>query len=202
MTDDNQAYSLKFARIGQDVMVYGRAKIATPEVISIGDSVEIDDFVFLAGGKKTTIGSFVHIAPFAAIAGGGELVIEDFAGVSGGTRIYTGDEHYLGDCLTGPTVPAPYRIPIRSFVHIGKHAIIGANSTILQGVTIGEGAVVGAHSLVRKDCKPWTVNVGSPVREVKVRPKERMMELEDQLRRELYDVNGRYIPRSKRGISC
>jgi galactoside O-acetyltransferase len=184
--------------MGQDVMIWPMAKIVAPEVISLGDSVIIDDFVFLMGGAKTTIGSFVHIASFASITGGGEFVMEDFAGVSSGTRVFTGDEDYLGGCLTGPTVPLPYRVPIRSFVRIGKHAIVGANAVILPGVIIGEGAVVGANSLVKRDCKPWTVYVGSPARELRSRPRKKIMELEEQLREELYDAKNNYIPKHKR----
>lgn len=194
----NQAYTLKFACVGQDVVIWPLAKIVSPGVISIGNSVIIDDFVFVMGGKRTVIGSFVHIASFVSITGGGEFIIEDFAGVSSGTRIFTGDDDYLGGSLTGPTVPCPYRVPVRSFVHIKKHAIIGANTVILRGVTIGEGAAVGAKSLVTRDCDPWTIYVGSPAKPLRPRPRERMLELEAQLRRELYDVNGRYIPKHKR----
>jgi galactoside O-acetyltransferase len=79
-----------------------------------------------------------------------------------------------------------------------KHSIVGANAVILPGVVIGEGAVVGANSLVTKDCKPWTVYVGSPARELKCRPRERILELESQLRKNLYDANGVYVPKAQR----
>ena len=196
--DSNQAYQLSLARVGDDVFIWPQAKIVGSEVISIGDSVIIDDFVFIMGGIKTTIGSFVHIASFVSILGGGEFVMEDFAGISSGSRVYTGNDDYLGGCLTGPTVPFPYRVPIRSSVHIRKHAIVGANTVILPGVEIGEGAAVGAGSVITKDCKPWTIYVGSPARAVRPRPKERMLALEERLRCELYDDNGKYIPKRSR----
>jgi galactoside O-acetyltransferase len=179
-------------------MVWPEAKIVAPEVISIGDSVIIDDFVLMMGGAKTTIGSFVHIASFVSILGGGEFVIEDFAGISSGTRVYTGNDDYLGGCLTGPTVPFPYRVPIRSSVHVGKHAIIGANTVILPGVVIGEGVAIGAGSVVTRDCEPWMIYVGSPARALRPRPKEKILALEAQLRRELYDEAGEYIPKHNR----
>jgi acetyltransferase-like isoleucine patch superfamily enzyme len=194
----NQAYSLGFLSIGQDVVVWPQAKIVLPENISLGDSVIIDDFVLLMGGRKTTIGSFVHLASFVSVVGGGEFVIEDFAGISSGGRVYTGNDDYLGECLTGPTVPFPYRVPTRSFVHIKKHAIIGANAVILPGLVVGEGAAIGAGAVVTKDCEPWMIYVGSPARVLRSRPKERMLHLEAQLRRELYDERGRYKPRPSR----
>lgn len=194
----NQAYDLLFKRIGADVVIWPMAKIVTPEVISIGNSVIIDDFVFLMGGAKTIIGDFIHIASFTSITGGGEFIMEDFAGLSGGVHIYTGNEDYSGGCLTNPAVPAPYRVPARSFVRIEKHAIIGANSVVLPGVVIGEGAVVGANSLVTKSCDPWTINVGSPSKPIKMRPKEIILNLEGILRKEIFDVAGHYIPRDQR----
>jgi acetyltransferase-like isoleucine patch superfamily enzyme len=194
----NQAYTHEFSRIGEDVTIWPLAKIVSPETIAIGDSVIIDDFVFLMGGQKTTMGSFIHIASFASLAGGGELILEDFAGISSGTRVYTGNDDYVGGSLTGPTVPFPFRVPIRSFVHIRKHAIIGANSVILPGVTIGEGASIGALSFVSRDCEPWTIYAGCPAKPLRARPRERVLELEQRLREELYTRDGIYIPKNAR----
>jgi len=113
-------------------------------------------------------------------------------------RIFTGNEDYSGGCLTNPTVPAPYRTASRSFVHIEKHAIIGANTVILPGVRIGEGAAIGANSLVTRDCQPWSVYFGSPVRKLRARKQDRIRDLEAQLRGELYDSDGQYIPQHRR----
>jgi galactoside O-acetyltransferase len=195
---DDLAASLKFARIGKDVMIWPQAKVVSPETIMLGDSIIIDDFAFIMGGKKSVIGSFVHIASFASILGGGELIMEDFAGLSSGGRIYTGNDDYLGGSLTGPTVPYPYRMVTRSFVHIKKHVIVGANSVILPGVTIGEGAAIGANSLITKDCQPWTIYFGSPARAIKPRRREKILELESQLRAAFYDDMGMYIPKRNR----
>jgi galactoside O-acetyltransferase len=194
----NRAYQLNFNKIGQDVTIWESAKIINAEKIDIGDSVIIDDFVLLMGGQKTSLGNFVHIASFTSVTGGGEFIMEDFSGLSGGVRIYTGNEDYLGSCLTNPTVPYPYRNPIRSFIHIKRHAIIGANTVVLPGVVIGEGAAIGANSLVTKDCKPWTIYFGSPAKPIKKRPFEKIMKLEVQLRQDLYDRHGNYIPKRDR----
>ncbi len=196
----NQINKLRFRSIGKDVTIWPMAKIVAPETISIGNSVIIDDYAFLIGGQKTTIGDFVHIASFTSITGGGEFSMDSFSGLSGGVRIYTGNEDYSGECLTNPTVPFPYRLPIRSFVHIKKHSIIGANAVILPGVTIGEGAVVGANSLVKKDCKPWIIYAGNPAKELRSRPSQRIQELETRLRKDLYDDNGNYIALKQRHL--
>ncbi|KFZ41411.1 MULTISPECIES: DapH/DapD/GlmU-related protein [Thermoactinomyces] len=65
------------------------------------------------------------------------------------THEYLIDEYRLGD------------------VYIGDHVMIGANSTILPGVTIGDRAVVGAGSVVTKDVPPGTFVAGNPVRVIK-----------------------------------
>jgi acetyltransferase-like isoleucine patch superfamily enzyme len=188
-----------FRSVGQDVTVWPMARIVGRGAISIGDSVIVDDFAFVVGGSRTDIGSFIHIASFVSITGGGEFVMEDFSGISSGSRVYTGNEDYLGGCLTNPTVPAPYRVARRSFVRVGRHAIVGANSVILPGVTLGEGCVVGAGSLVNRDCEPWTVYVGSPARPLKARRRDRIEELEQEFRRVAYGPGGRYVPNSQRG---
>ena len=47
-----------------------------------------------------------------------------------------------------------------------KGASIGANATILPGITIGEGAMVGAGSVVVKNVPANTTVVGNPAREI------------------------------------
>ena len=194
----NQAYKLDFARIGLDVRIWPSAKVVFPETISIGDSVVIDDFTFLVGGARTEIGSFVHLASFTSITGGGEFFMEDFCGCSAGCRITTGSEDFLGGSLTNPAVPAPYRQPERSFVRLERHALLGTDVAVMPGVTIGEGASIGAKSLILEDCEPWTVYAGTPARPLRSRPKQRILELEKQLREDLYDANGAYIPLERR----
>ena len=49
-------------------------------------------------------------------------------------------------------------------VEIGRDVMIGANCTILPGVTVGDGAVVAAHSLVNRDVPPGAFVGGVPAR--------------------------------------
>lgn len=51
-------------------------------------------------------------------------------------------------------------------VHIGNHVFIGANTTILPGVTIGDYAVIGAGSIVTHDIPARTVAAGVPAKEI------------------------------------
>ncbi|CAM3703028.1 acyltransferase [Marinicrinis lubricantis] len=48
-------------------------------------------------------------------------------------------------------------------VRIGSHVMIGANTTILAGVTIGDHAVISAGSVVNRDIPPYTFAAGNPI---------------------------------------
>ena len=194
---DNLAKRLPLRACGEDVQIYPRAHVVSPETISIGDSVIIDDFVFLVGGVETRIGSFVHLASFSSYLGRGSLVIEDFVSVSSGARIYTGIDDFSGESLVGPGVPEPWRQPARTFARIGKFAVVGANAVVFPGVTLGEGCAVGALSLVNRDCEPWTIYGGVPARPIQARRKDRILELEADLRKHVYQ-GGRYVPGARR----
>lgn len=52
-------------------------------------------------------------------------------------------------------------------VTINNNAWIGANATILPGVTVGENAVIGAGSVVTKDVPANTVVAGNPARVIR-----------------------------------
>ncbi|MGA9173452.1 MAG: acyltransferase [Thermoactinomyces sp.] len=53
-------------------------------------------------------------------------------------------------------------------VKIGDHVMIGANTTVLPGVTIGDHAVIGAGSVVTKDVPPHAFAAGNPIRVIRV----------------------------------
>ena len=59
-----------------------------------------------------------------------------------------------GDLTPGPIV-------------IGRKAWLGANVTVVPGVTIGEGAIVAAGAVVTKDVAPMTVVGGVPARKIR-----------------------------------
>lgn len=75
------------------------------------------------------------------------------------------------DVFCGPSCVFTNVINPRSFVerkqeykptHICKGVSIGANATIVCGVTLGEFAFIGAGAVVTKDVKPYALMVGVP----------------------------------------
>jgi len=143
------------------VKTFEFTKIIGVEQITFGHDVIIDDFVFIYATAPIQIGNYVHIAMFASISGGAEVTVGDFVAISQGCRILTGTDDFLNWGFGNSTIPAQYRNTTRKPIHIGRFAVIGANSVILPGVTIGEGATVGANSVVTRDLEPWTVYIGN-----------------------------------------
>ncbi|MHA2287931.1 MAG: acyltransferase [Promethearchaeota archaeon] len=161
----------EFKKIGKNVKIYENAKIIKPEVIEVGDFSEIDDFAFVYGGEGIKIGRYVHISRFVSIIGGGELFLGDYTVLADGSRILTGTDSYKGGARMSTCLPLSQRNLIVSAVRIEKDAFVGTNAIVHPGVTIGEGAIIGSNSLVLNDVKPWTINVGSPCKVIKKRPK-------------------------------
>jgi len=161
----------QFKKLGENVKIYENAKIIKPEVIEIGDGSQIDDFTFIYGGKGIVIGSYVHIASFVSIIGGGNFFIGDYGAIAAGARIVTGTNTYEGGYHMSAAAPIEQQNLKISHVRIEKDGFIGTNSIVHPGVTIGEGAIIGSNSLVLKNIKPWTINVGSPTRVIGKRPK-------------------------------
>jgi acetyltransferase-like isoleucine patch superfamily enzyme len=52
-------------------------------------------------------------------------------------------------------------------VRIGSHVMVGANTTILPGVTIGDYAIIGAGSVVHKDVAPYSFVAGNPLQVIR-----------------------------------
>lgn len=165
--------------------IFELAKIINRDNLSIGLYSQIDDYVFLNAGIGSVLGRFVHIASFTSVIGGGKFSMGDFSGLSAGCRIITASDDFSGEALTNPTVPSNYTNVKISEVRIGKHAIIGTNAIVFPGVDIGEGAAVGAGCIVRKSLNPWTVYAGYNCKPLKERNRNKILELEQKLLKEL-----------------
>lgn len=164
--------------LGKNTIIHEYCKIAKPEVVEIGNSCKIDDFVFIFGGEGVKIGNNVHIASHSVIGGGGKLKMGNNVGVSWGVKFATGTNH--DKFQKHMTAGAP--LEEQGFYHgeiiIEDDVIIFANSVIVakenEPLIIGEGAVIGALSFVNKNVEPWTVNAGVPCR--KIRNREPLLE--------------------------
>lgn len=143
------------------VKTFELSKIIGIENIDFGEYVIIDDFTLIYAKDKIKIGNYVHIASFSSITGGAAVTLEDFSAISQGCRILTATDDFKSFGFGNSTINNKYRNIEQAPIHIGKFAVIGANSVILPGVTIGEGATVGANSVVTRDLGPWGVYIGN-----------------------------------------
>jgi len=164
---------------GKDVRISRYAQFYSPENISMGDNVRIDDFCILSG--KIELGSYIHIAASCLLFGGNDgIVMEDYTGISSRSAVYAESDDYSGNCFTNPMLPKAFRHIIGGGVIIRKHAIIGTGCSIMPGVIVGEGCAIGSMSLVNKSQDDWGICVGVPCKRIKERSKK-LLELEKNL---------------------
>ncbi|MBO4732115.1 MAG: N-acetyltransferase [Spirochaetaceae bacterium] len=138
-------------------------------------------------GKDTNIWQFCVVLPEARIGDNcnicanvfieNDVVIGNNVTVKCGVQLWDGltveDGVFIGPnvTLTNDLFPRSKQYPQKfEKTIIKKGASIGANSTILAGITIGENAMIGAGSVVTKDVPANTLWYGNPakfIRELK-----------------------------------
>ncbi len=136
------------AKIGYGTKIWHQAQVR--EFAEIGENCNIGKGVYI--DLKVKVGNRVKIQNYVSVYHG--VTIEDDVFV-GPSVTFTNDKHpraWLWD---------ESRL-CRTLVKRG--ASIGANSTIVCGVTIGEYAMIGAGSVVTKDVPPHGLVVGNPAR--------------------------------------
>ena len=134
-------------------------------------------------GEGTRVWQYVVILPGAVIGRDGNIcshcfienkvVVGDRVTVKCGVQLWDGvtleDDVFVGPnaTFTNDLNPRSRNASVTLLpTLVKKGASIGANATILPGLTIGEGAMVGAGAVVTKDVPPRTLVVGNPARVV------------------------------------
>lgn len=133
-------------------------------------------------GKGTRIWAFSHVMEGASIGGdcnvgehcfiesgvviGNNVVVKN--GVSVWDKICIEDKVFLGPNMVFTNDLFP-RSGVRDSsrflpIIVKKGASIGANATIVCGVTIGEYSFIGAGSVVTKDVPAFAIAYGNPAR--------------------------------------
>ncbi len=117
-------------------------------------------------GIDCNIGQNVYIAS--------RVVLGDRVKVQNNVSLYEGvvcaDEVFIGPSAVFTNVINPRSAVNRrneyKKTHLGKGATIGANATILCGITLGAYAFVGAGTVVTKDVPDYGLVIGNPGRQV------------------------------------
>lgn len=132
-------------------------------------------------GKKTRVWAFAHVLPGAIIGEDcnicdqtfieNDVILGDRVTIKCGVQLWDGirleDDVFVGPNATFTNDPFPRSKQYPdSFpqTFIRKGASIGANATILPGLTIGQYSMVGAGTVVTKDVPPFAIVVGNPAR--------------------------------------
>ena len=109
-------------------------------------------------GKNITVGDHVFINAGCKFQDQGGIYIDDGALIGHGVVLATLN-HDMDPAKRQQLHPAP--------IHIGKRVWIGANATVIPGVTIGDDAVVAAGAVVNKDVPPRAIVGGVPAKFIK-----------------------------------
>lgn len=118
-------------------------------VLTIGNNVQMHDYVHITATSKVIIGNDVLMAS--------KIYISDTLHGS-----YTGNNDD-----SDPDVPPSLRPLSSKSVVIGDRVWLGEFVSVLPGVTIGEGTIIGANSVVSKSLPSNVIAVGAPARPIK-----------------------------------
>jgi UDP-2-acetamido-3-amino-2,3-dideoxy-glucuronate N-acetyltransferase len=150
--------------------------------VFIHESSYVDDGAVVGDGTK--IWHFCHVMPGAVIGErcslGQNVVVMPGTKMGNNVKIQNNVSIYEGveledDVFCGPSMVFTNVINPRSAVSrkneyqktlVRRGATIGANATIVCGVTLGEYAFIGAGAVVTKDVKPFALVTGVPGRQV------------------------------------
>lgn len=137
---------------------------------SIGHGTKIWQFVVILQGAR--IGMDCNICAHTLIEN--DVVVGNRVTIKSGVYVWDGttidDDVFIGPCVafTNDKHPRSKVYPASFYkIHIHHNASIGANATILPGVTIGKFAMVGAGSVVTKDVPDYAVVVGNPAKVIR-----------------------------------
>ena len=144
-------------------------------------SAIIDEGAVIGAGSR--VWHFVHVCSGAVIGKGvslgqnvfvgNKVTIGDFSKVQNNVSVYDNvqleEGVFCGPSMVFTNVHNPRALVERKAEYrdtlVKKGATLGANCTVLCGVTIGEYAFIGAGALVNRNVKPYALMVGVPARQ-------------------------------------
>tara|TARA_B100001540_G_C15532873_1_gene517776 strand:+ start:231 stop:743 length:513 start_codon:yes stop_codon:yes gene_type:complete len=138
------------------------------ENVIIGDKTKIWHFSHVQSGvvigKSCSVGQNVNI--------GNNVIIGNHVKIQNNVSVYEGveleDYVFCGPSMVFTNIKVPRsEFPQRGSKYykktiVKRSASIGANATIICGVTIGEYALIGSGAVITKDVPPYSLVIGNP----------------------------------------
>ena len=137
---------------------------------TIGDDCRIWHWVHISAGavigKGCSFGQNVYV--------GNKVLIGDNCKIQNNVSVYDAvtleDDVFCGPSMVFTNVYNPRSAVVRRDEYrttlVKKGATLGANCTIVCGVTVGEHAFVGAGAVINRNVKPYALMAGVPARQV------------------------------------
>ena len=138
--------------------------------VSIGESTKIWHFSHILShttiGENCSFGQNCVVGPKVTMGSG--IKVQNNVSVYEGVEIE--DDVFLGPSMVFTNVVNP-----RAFIQrkeefkktlLKRGCSVGANATIVCGVTIGEYALIGSGAVINKDVKPYALMVGVPAKQI------------------------------------
>ncbi|WP_347507210.1 UDP-2-acetamido-3-amino-2,3-dideoxy-D-glucuronate N-acetyltransferase [Pseudomonas anguilliseptica] len=149
---------------------YQHSSAIVDEGAQIGADSRIWHFVHVCGGAR--IGQRVSLGQNVFV--GNKVVIGDNCKIQNNVSVYDNvtleEGVFCGPSMVFTNVYNPRSLIERKSEYLDtlvkKGATLGANCTIVCGVTIGEFAFVGAGAVVNKNVPPYALMVGVPARQI------------------------------------
>ena len=159
---------------GYDKETYVKPTIKNSQII-------VGDFTYIADSDFES--HVTHLYEW----NGDRLIIGKFCQIAAGVEfVMNGANHQMNAVSTFPfftlegwnaSAPQKSDMPLKGDTVIGNDVWIGQNATIMPGVHIGDGAIIGANSLVSKDVEPYTIVAGNPIRIIRKRFDDELIDL-------------------------
>ena len=150
--------------------------------VTIHPSAIVDDGAQIGQGSR--VWHFAHVCGDARIGQGvslgqnvfvgNKVIIGDRCKIQNNVSVYDNvtleDGVFCGPSMVFTNVYNPRSLIERKSEYrntlVKKGATLGANCTIVCGVTIGEFAFIGAGAVINKDVKPYALMVGVPAKQI------------------------------------
>lgn len=153
-----------------EMLYYADPSAILDDGVQIGEGSRVWHFVHICGGAK--IGKNVSLGQNVFV--GNRVTIGDSCKIQNNVSIYD-DVHLEEGVFCGPSMVFTNVYNPRSLIErkeeyrptlVKKGATLGANCTVVCGITIGKFAFIGAGAVVNKDVPAYALMVGVPAKQI------------------------------------